>query len=199
MNNILEIDEFANSEYYSYMITLKPHDVAILLKLIAKQAKRVGSTTADSAVPSIAQLSDDLFISASEVHAGLHRSEQAKLLDASKRQVRVSSLEEFMIHGLHYVFMGLKGSVTRGMPTSIAAPPLCFKFDEPDLPPVWPHAMGLKRGYELVPLYKKAPDAAAADANFYELLALTDALREGSARVRNMAIIELQQPHCLHN
>ena len=164
------------------MLSLKPQDLAVLLKIVAIKGRWT-----------VAGLARDIYLSASETHAAISRAEQAKLLDASSRIVRLESLEEFMLHGLQYVFLGVKGELTRGMPTSIAAPPLVGRqFDEPDITPVWPHPMGLKRGYTLEPLYKKAPDAAAADNNFYELLALTDALREGTSRVRTVAIAELK-------
>jgi hypothetical protein len=34
------------------------------------------------------------------------------------------NLEEFLIHGLKYVFWAEQGEMTRGMPTAYAAPPL---------------------------------------------------------------------------
>lgn len=166
-----------------YMLTLKPQDIAVMLKLIANSGRWT-----------IAAIARDMYLSPSEVHAALSRAELAKLFDRERRSVRTNVLGDFMIHGLQYVFLGVKGAITRGMPTSIAAPPLVYRhFDEPDLPPVWPHPMGLKRGYAIQPLYKRAPDAAAADSPFYELLALTDALREGTARVRSVAIAELKE------
>ncbi|MBX9879929.1 MAG: hypothetical protein K2Y22_15840 [Candidatus Obscuribacterales bacterium] len=138
-------------------------------------------------------------MSASEVHTSFGRTAQARLFEPTDRIVKVASLEEFMFHGLQYVFLGVKGELTRGMPTSIAAPPLVFKhFDEPEIPPVWPHPMGLKRGYAIQPLHKRAPDAAAADGELYELLALTDALREGTPRVRNVAMSELKEKFAVY-
>jgi hypothetical protein len=164
------------------MLSLKPQDIAVLLKIVAIKGRWT-----------VAGLARDIYLSPSETHAALSRAEQAKLLDGGSRCVRLEGLEEFMLHGLQYVYLAVKGELTRGMPTSIAAPPLVGKhFDEPDIPPVWPHPMGLKRGYSLEPLYKKAPDAAAADNDFYELLALTDALREGTSRIRSVATSELK-------
>lgn len=165
-----------------YMLTLKPQDIAVLLRIVAHPGRWT-----------IAGLARDIFLSASEVHAALSRAAAARLYDTQSRKVRIESLEEFMAHGIQYVFPATKGEVTRGMPTSIAAPPLAFNhFDEPDLAPVWPHPMGLKRGYAVEPLYRRAADAAAADHEFYELLTLADALREGSPRVRKIAIDELK-------
>lgn len=172
-----------------YMLTLKPQDIAVLLKIVASPGRWT-----------ISGLARDIFLSASETHAALSRAAAARLYDQHSRTVRIDSLEEFLAHGIQYVFLSTHGELTRGMPTSIAAPPLVDKyFDEPDVPPVWPHPMGLKRGYSVEPLYRRAIDAAAADNQFYELLALTDALREGGPRVKKIAIeelkIRLQQYH----
>jgi hypothetical protein len=57
--------------------------------------------------------------------------------------------------------------------------------------PVWPFEKGSERGYAFLPLYKKAPQAALKDHELYELLALVDALRDGSARERGLAKREL--------
>ncbi len=58
--------------------------------------------------------------------------------------------------------------------------------------PVWPHASGDRRGYALTPLYRSVPDAALKDAELYELLALTDAVRDGRARERKIAATYLE-------
>jgi hypothetical protein len=158
------------------MIVLKPQDVAIVLKLLLKKEPWT-----------IASLASELVMSASEVHAGLHRSVHARLYNTADRQVRIDELEEFMVHGLKFVFVSRKGPIVRGIPTSLAAPPLNRFFDEPEVPPVWPYAEGTRRGYEIVPLYKRAVEAALRDADFYELLALTDAIRDDGARVRKTA------------
>jgi hypothetical protein len=165
------------------MIVLKPQDVAIALKILVTPP---GWT--------IANLSESLFMSASEVHAGMQRAGHAQFLNVENRQVRIEPLREFIMHGLKYVFIANQGPITRGIPTSIAAPPLVLThFDEPDLPPVWPHPMGIKRGYEITPLYRRAADAASADPVFYEMLALVDAIREGGSRVKVVAEQELDK------
>ena len=117
--------QFANIEYNRLMIILKPQDVAIALKLMLKQEPWT-----------IASLAGELVMSASEVHAGLHRNAHARLYNPNERQVRVDEFEEFMLHGLKFVFIAQRGPITRGVPTSFAAPPLNRLFDEPELPPV---------------------------------------------------------------
>jgi len=163
------------------MITLKPQDVAILLKILLKREPWT-----------IAALAAELRMSASEVHAGLQRSTEARLYSSDSRKVRIDSFEEFVFHGLPFVFIATKGPITRGMPTSFAARPLSEHFDESEFPPVWPDPLGNKRGYEISPLYKRATEAAKADPKFYELLALLDAIREDGPRVRKVARDELR-------
>ncbi len=94
---------------------LKPQDVVILLKLV----------TIGKEDWSFSTLSAALFMSPSEVHAGIHRAIAAKLatkiIDRATPAIR--SLEELVIHGLRYVFVPDRGEITRGMPTLHAAPP----------------------------------------------------------------------------
>lgn len=59
--------------------------------------------------------------------------------------------------------------------------------------PVWPHAEGNARGYAFAPLYKHAPDAAQKNKVLYELFSLTDALRDGRARERALALEDLKK------
>ena len=114
---------------------LKPQDVVILLKLVAIGKEDWSFST----------LSTTLFMSPSEVHAGIHRAIAAKL--ATKNIDRMSpairSLEELLIHGLRYVFVPDRGEITRGMPTLHAGPPLSqMLVSSSDPPPVWPDPEG---------------------------------------------------------
>jgi len=129
-------------------------------------------------------------MSPSEVHAAVKRAQASHLLHGPELGDRpnYSAIEEFLIHGLKYAFPAIRGELTRGVPTSYAAPPLNALIapgDEP--PPVWPYPTGSHRGIALEPLYKQAPKAALGNSGLYELLALTDALRDGRARERNLA------------
>lgn len=163
---------------------LKPQDIVILLKLVIKGDEKW----------SYSSLSDELFISASEIHAGIQRAVAARLMDIQRRKPIKKSLEEFLIRGLKYVYPPQRGSLTRGIPTSYAAPPLKdFIINSNDPPPVWPDPDGEIRGYELSPLYKSVPKAASKDKRLYELLTLVDAIRDGSARERELAIQEIKK------
>ncbi len=90
------------------------------------------------------------------------------------------------------MFIPDRGALTRGIPTGYAAPPLISLIvpaNEP--PPVWPSPEGTVRGYEFSPLYKSVTKAMVKDAILFELLALVDAIRDGRARERDLAIKEL--------
>ena len=162
-------------------MNLKSQDVVVLLKILVSSGKQ-----------SYSELADDLFMSPSEVHAAVKRAASAGLIDRSSKRVKRRALEEFVIHGLKYAFPPSYGSITRGMPTAHAAPPIsAMVVDSEDLPPVWPSPEGTVRGYELKPLYRTVTKAARKDRKLYELLALVDAVRAGRARERALAEAEL--------
>jgi DNA-binding Lrp family transcriptional regulator len=188
-------------------MVLKPQDVVVLIKLFAYREPR----------PSYAQIGIDLGMSPSEVHAAVKRLRASQLVRAALpmrspalprraksklsppaglaemiERPNVEAAEEFLIHGLKYVFPAKRGEMTRGVPTSYAAEPLKRFIQATDEPvPVWPHAEGTVRGMALEPLYPSVSEAAMRDPYLYEVLALIDALRDGRARERKIAEAEL--------
>jgi hypothetical protein len=162
---------------------LKPQDILVLLKLIVVRTKEW----------SFASLAADLFMSPSEVHAGVKRAIAARLFDESRKMPARKNLEEFLVHGAKYAYPPQHGALTRGIPTGYAAYPLneLLTLGVNDVPPVWSHPEGAVRGYEFSPLYKSAPTAALKDKELYALLAILDAIRDGRARERELAIKEL--------
>ncbi len=87
-----------------------------------------------------------------------------------------------------------RGASTRGVTTPYAACPLKQHLEQgKEPPPVWPYAEGAVPGYSYAPLHKNAPKAALADSRLYELLVLVDALRDGQARERELAVKELSK------
>jgi hypothetical protein len=164
-------------------MVLKSQDVFIMLKLVVR----------DSSEWSYPALSHELFMSASEVHAGVKRAVAAKLMDMHRKIPIKSNLLEFLIHGVKYAYPPDRGGITRGMPTSYAAQPLKEFITQPEEPlPVWPDPEGQVRGYEFSPLFSSVPQACKVDPELYELLALVDAIRDGRARERKIAIKEIQ-------
>ena len=165
------------------VMILKPQDIFVMLKLVVR----------DGHEWSYPVLSHELSMSASEVHAGVKRAVAAKIMDMHRKIPIKTNLLEFLIHGVKYAYPPDRGGITRGMPTGYAAQPLrelIMQLDEP--PPVWPDPQGQVRGYEFSPLYSSVPHACKADSKLYELLALVDAIRDGRARERQIAIKEIQ-------
>jgi hypothetical protein len=161
---------------------LKPQDIVILLKLL----------TVGDRQWSYSSLANELAMSPSEVHSGIGRATAARLFDLQRKVPILKALLEFLVHGVKYAFPPDKGQLTRGIPTSYAAPPLkelIVQRDEP--PPVWPYPEGKVKGIEFSPLYRSVPKAVANDTALYELLALVDAIRDGRARERELAVKEL--------
>jgi len=166
-------------------LSLKPQDICILLKIVALER----------APWSYSQLAYELGMSPSEVHAGVKRATEASLmrLEEGWGSPNPGALQELLVHGVKYVFTPVHGGLTRGMPTSYAAPPLSRVLTRAgEAPPVWPDEGGEVRGYEFSPLYKSVPFAARRDPRLYELLALVDAIRGGAMQEREAAIRELR-------
>lgn len=167
-------------------MVLKPQDVLVMLKLVAMGSKPW----------SYAWLAANLGMSPSQLHSAVKRALSAQLAVRKGETIapHIRNLEEFLVHGLKYVFVPERGELTRGTPTAYAAPPLeQYLMASAEPPPVWPDPKGTVRGVAFSPLYKFAPQAARSDNRLYELLALVDAIRGGRARERDVAIKELRQ------
>jgi len=165
---------------------LKPQDILVLLKLVAIRDN-------DWAYNSLAL---ELGMSPSEVHSAIKRALSANL--AIQKQDKIvpylRNLEEFIVHGLKFVFTPDRGEMVRGMPTAHAAPPIKDVFiSDGEPPPVWPDPNGEVRGIAFSPLYKSVPKAARIDPELYELLVLVDGIRSGQARERDFAVKELKK------
>lgn len=168
-------------------MVLKPQDLLSTLKLIASGRHHDWRFN---------ELAIELCMSVSETHAGMKRAQRAGFVYVSDNRFLVSAhaLEEFLLHGVRYVFVPDRGEITRGLPTAHAAPPLKRHIaSNDDPPPVWPTLDGTVRGQAFSPLYKAAPQAAMRDAQLYELLVIVDALRGGRAREKQIATTELQR------
>lgn len=160
---------------------LKPQDLLVLLKVAAHPPQHW----------TYAALGEALAMSTSEAHASVKRAVACGLAVAPARgewsPVR-SSLLEFVLHGVRYVWPTTPGPVKRGVPTAFGAEPLASTLTvAPGEAPVWAHPAGSAKGPTLSPLYRTAPQAAVADPALHRLLALVDALRTGRARERALA------------
>ena len=164
---------------------LKPQDILVLLKFVAL-GKQDWSYN---------KLAIELGMSPSEVHGAVKRSLSANLAYQVNDRIEpnISNLNEFLIHGLKYVYVPDRGGMTRGVPTSYAGSPLnatLAQSSEP--PPVWPDPDGKVRGEAFSPVYKSVAKAVRKDQQLYELLVLVDAIRGGRTREREIAIKELK-------
>lgn len=158
---------------------LKPQDLLVLLTLLSRGE--------DMTYPELAERTG---LAVSAVHASLKRAAAARLLLFQDRRPMLlrPQFKEFLLTGAKYAFPPLFGSLSRGVPTGYAAPPLnAIIAPSADPPPVWPSAKGAARGLSLIPLYPTVPDAALRDEKLYAMLSLFDAIRAGQARERNAA------------
>lgn len=164
---------------------LRPVDIPVLLFL----------TLPGESSSSFQRLAGQMYLSASEVHNSFQRSRRSGFFShRGPKDVNRSALFEFLEHGLRYTFPAERGDLTRGIPTAYAAEPLRSIFQPgDDPPPIWPYLEGTVRGYSFEPLYKHAAKAALENQSFYELLALTDVLRDGRAREKKVALEELRK------
>ena len=161
-------------------LVLKPQDLFVLLALLCRGEGPV----------TYPDLAAETGLAASAVHGAQKRAVVARLLIFQERRpvILKVQLKEFLLSGAKYAYPPVWGSLTRGVPTGYAAPPLNkLIVASSDPVPVWPSAKGTVRGVGLAPLYPSVPEAALRNEKLYALLALFDALRSGQARERNAA------------
>lgn len=164
-------------------LTLRPQDVVVLLKIALIGDARW----------TFSGLGKELSLPQSEVHASFRRILAARLVSEGEvPTVARQNLREFVLHGVRYAFPPIVGPIAQGIPTAEGGPTLSKDIvARPEGPHVWPSPSGSQRGPSLVPLYPKAPVAAAGDPELYDLLTLIDALRVGAARERELASREI--------
>ena len=163
---------------------VKGQDVVVLLKLL--DGREPGG---------VRELADGLGFDVAGTHRALRRLGEAGLYSSQRKRVLAAAAEEFLIHAVKFIFPAVRGGEVRGVPTAWAAEPLKGELAESSgLPPVWPHAKGRVRGLSFEPLHPIVPDAARADPQLWERVALVDALRsDESARMSALAARLLKQ------
>lgn len=141
------------------------------------------------------QLSLALGLSLSDVHGAMSRNRAAGLcrpIEAGARRRGVDpvdhhALQEFLIHGVGYVFPAKRSALALGIPTALTENSL-----SPDaLPVVWPSSEGFVRGESIEPLHKSVPIVASRDAAMHSLLSAIDVLRLGDREKRDAAIARI--------
>jgi len=159
-------------------MNILPQDVFILLKLAVSYKRDWTYNT----------IAYELGMSPSMVHSAIKRSIHARLFDANRKKPRGRALKEFLIHGVKYAFPPDIGTMTRGVPTAFASPPLKYHLTyHADQIYVWPYAEGNERGISFSPLYRSVPEVAMKNEKLYAALGLLDAIRLGKARESKLA------------
>ena len=155
-------------------ITLRPSDVVVACQLtITPEAQFI-------------QLAQSTGLSAGECHNAVRRLRQARIVLSDNRRPSADVLSTFLVNGVPFAFPPIVGAETIGMPTAHSAPPFAAMVETVDRF-VWPDSGGAMRGQSLVPLFPGAPALAGMNTPLYELLAIVDALRVGTTRVRHVA------------
>jgi DNA-binding Lrp family transcriptional regulator len=156
---------------------LQPLDIPVALAIMDHP---------ESTYPDLARR---LHISLSTAHSAVKRLQLAGLVTRFRGRLRVdrSGLEEFLVHGARYAFPAQRERQKRGVPTAYAAPVLAHDLDADVEPVVWPSSRGSVVGAAITPLIPSAPSIAEESRELYDLLALVDALRVGTARDREAA------------
>jgi hypothetical protein len=156
---------------------MKNQDIVVLAVLMKDGASRL----------SYQGLSHAAKISVSEAHASVKRLLECNLIN-SERNLKKRNVEEFLFHGLRYIFpMKSTGEMIYGMPTAYAAPVSADAFAVHGNVPVWKNSSGNVLGRACEPIYPSAPEAAANDPDIYNKLAIVDMLRGGRLRERKFA------------
>lgn len=164
------------------LFQLKAKDIVVLM----------GTLFQKGGAASLTELSEFLHMSHSEVHQSLKRAQIANLYDPLTKKAKRAAFEEFLIHGLPYVFPARPGPVVIGVETAHSAEPLSSHITshEEDVY-VWPHKLGGSQGRSITPLAAAVPYIALDSPTMHEALALVDALRVGRSREREYAKSEL--------
>lgn len=178
---------------------MKSQDIVLLLKLISlHKHERENDSLSFATHYTVRALADQTGISKSEVSNSLNRCIKVGLLKPDRKanipRTNSKNLTEFIIYGLKYVFPAEIKEVSRGIPTSFAAPVLKGKImSAGELIYVWPAAEGNKKGQAVLPLCRSVAFAITKDELLYEYLALVDAIRLGNPREVEIAAAELQK------
>ena len=161
---------------------MRPQDVVILLKILSGGSEGL----------KIKQLSDSLFISASEISESLNRSTICGLLLQDSRTVNKEPFLKFLEHGLPYVFPAQLGPVMKGIYTAHSESSLYLSFSSEEKL-VWADEFGKERGQTILPLYPTVIKAIKKDRQLYKLLALCDIIRIGDTSEKNKAVWHIRE------
>ncbi len=155
---------------------LKNTDILVLIAL-REWSGRIDSQTS---------LAGELRISAAGLSRSLGRLDDARLIQRGDLTVIRPHAEEFLIHGLRYVFPVRLGTLVRGVPTAHSAPPLSDQIASQENY-VWSAEFGKTSGLEIVPLHENIPALCVAYPELHPVFAVLDAIRVGRTRETALA------------
>ena len=141
-------------------------------------------------------LAVQLGMSPSQLHSAVKRALAAQLAVRKGDEIvpNIRNLEEFLVHGLKYVFVPVQGEMTRGIPTGHAAPPLNQHFvSTAGLPPVSALRGGGGEGFCVFAVVQPGAPGRTIRPATLRAPVLVDAIRGGRARERELAIKELKK------
>lgn len=177
---------------------MRPQDIVIILKLITLVRHKIPGEKLGIDIGRLLKnqnknIAQSLEMSEAEVSESLRRSEYAGLISSKiTKQVNQRAVLEFLLYGIKYVFPIHPGAMVRGIPTAHSALPISNSIVSDELF-VWEHPEGTVRGQAIIPLYHTVPNIVQNDEKLYELLALVDAIRTGTARINKIASEELEK------
>lgn len=131
-------------------------------------------------------LAAELDISPGEISHGFKRLKNSGLVDSENKPAR-EACEEFLVHGLKYIFPAELGVLSAGLPTAYSKPGFNFVKQSKDQIYVWPDPIGIVKGTSIKPIYPSLPKACRKDEKLYELSSLVEMIRVGRAREKKIA------------
>ena len=155
---------------------LKGVDNLVLIALI-EWGRRFGTQAA---------LAEALQLAPANLSRSLQRLYLARLIQHHDLSPTAPHVEEYLFHGLRYIFPAHLGSRVRGVPTAHSAPPLADQLSAGDTI-VWAAEFGTSSGQALPPLHGNIPALCVAHPELHPTFALLDAIRLGPARERKLA------------
>ena len=157
-------------------ISLKPQDIALLVKLITKKNNDWTQS----------ELAQELGLSQGEIAKSLNRLKKSGLI--YEKKANRSAALEILLHAIKYFFPAQLGPMAVGVPTSISSPTHeKMVVQNGDEKYIWPSILGKTRGQTIRPLYPKLAEASLKDKEFYDIMSALEIIRTGRARERKLA------------
>lgn len=162
---------------------MNSQDIVVAIKLLILNGKKL----------TYVELGKQVKLSASEVHAATNRLKESYLLDSFSGNIRKASFEEFLAHGIQYVFPAIQDKPVRGLFTGYSSPFVKDEFANYSDSIVWPYSSGKDRGVAIAPLYKTVPEVCSNDPTMYHWLSVIDLLRLNRPREREIALSHIKK------